>query len=92
MDSLVALWDQYGLFAVLVLVGLSNAGKIGAWTERVVGRVLPHWREERQEKREMARQQVAVEQTHYVETVLMLKKMLLEYRTELDDSKWSGGN
>jgi hypothetical protein len=49
---------EYGWLAVLFVFLVGNAGRIGRWLERVIGKVLPTWAEGRRLKaeREQARE------------------------------------
>lgn len=90
MKTLVVFLDQYGWATVLVLMALSNAGKIAAWGERVVGKAWPSYAESRRLEQERIRehdeQARAEANRERMDTIVALKDMLVAYRQSLDDA------
>lgn len=87
MDAtLLDLAREYGWLAVLLLLGLTNAGKILTWLERILARVWPELaaaREARLERQRQA-QEGQLEQARrlYEELVAQVRAELTEERTE----------
>lgn len=89
--------DKYGLPTVLVLLLLTNIGKIATFAERLLSKAWPTFAEHRRlrleraiaaDKRVAEQQRSEVEKTaaaeERIDTILALKDMLLSYRQALD--------
>lgn len=87
MDAtLLELVREYGWLAVLVLLGLTNAGKALAWLERILARVWPELAASREARLERQRraQEGQLEQACrlYEELIAQVRAELVEERTE----------
>lgn len=87
LGQVVALINQYGWPLVLLALLLLNIGKVTRALERGFSKLFPMWAERRRLRLEQERQQQLQREKDQLDTVLLLKDMLLQYRTELDDAK-----
>lgn len=89
MEALLALLNQYGVGIVIIATLLFNIDKIGAALERVAGKVLPSWAEERrlriEAQREALRYERETRRENQENTVLILKEMLVAMRQNMAD-------
>lgn len=81
MEALAAFLNDYGLATVLILLLLTNAGKVADFTERLLSKAWPTFA--RQQQAKLERLAAADER---IDTILALKEMLLSYRQHLDDT------
>lgn len=81
MEALATFLNDYGLATVLILMLLTNAGKVTDFTERLLSKAWPTFA--RQQQAKLERLAAADER---VDTILALKEMLLSYRQHLDDT------
>lgn len=82
METLAIFLNDYGLATVLILLLLTNAGKITNFAERLLSKAWPTFAKQRQ-----ARQERIAAAKREVDTILALKEMLLAYRQFLDDAQ-----
>jgi len=98
LAQLIELAKTQGVVATVVVIGaltvLLNVDKIGAGFERLLCRFVPSY-ETRAQHREAERQRIIATEQHAreaqekerVDTILVWKDLLLEYRKRLDDNE-----
>ena len=83
MDAtLLELAREYGWVAVLLLLGLTNAGRVMAWLERVLERVWPELARGRQARLERQRR---AQEKHLEQTRRLYEELIAQIRTELTE-------
>jgi hypothetical protein len=90
MEVIATLLDQYGSGLVIAAFLLFNLDKIGAALERIAGKLLPSWAEERRLKLEAQRDAVQHERDardmERTDTIVALKEMLMAYKESLNEA------
>lgn len=90
MREIGVLLKEYGIGALIAIYVIFNADKIGAAMERIAGRLLPSWAEERKLKLEAQKDAIQHERetrdTERTDTIIALKEMMLANRESLSEA------
>jgi hypothetical protein len=100
--ALAALIAKHGIWVVILVIGLGififRFDKLWAGLAAMVGKISPVWAERRRldieqikarvtAEREQVQHEQATQKERELDTILVLKDMLLAYKTEIDDTK-----
>lgn len=80
--------QRWGLLGLAIVIVALNLDKIGVFVDKLISRFVPSYEsraKERAHRREMEERHLSQVEQERVDTVLLFKDMMLEYRKRLDD-------
>ena len=94
MDALAAFADKYGIGITILVVLIVNAKQIKEFLQSVISKISPIYRvkaeaekKEQEHRRELEQVQMENVERERMDTILVFKDMMLEYRRRLDDNE-----